>query len=150
MSKKTLCGEILQCRRQVNVSVRNLKFVAKRLEFFNYGLCQIALKTDIPLAAKNPAARETIIISRAFILDLITASAGCHLFQVFAPDFLCEKKHFRRGNEQPMAKCLEIAAFPASIAYACFRPMSRNLLIEPLIYGFHSLDYFLIYFHIIV
>jgi len=105
------------------------------------------LKTAVAFTEKNPAARETKGINSAFAFNLVTASAGCHFFEVFASDFFSEIYHFGRGNEQPMVESVEIAAFPAGLTFAGFILMCRNLLIEPFINGFHPPDYFLIAFH---
>jgi hypothetical protein len=105
------------------------------------------LKTAVALTTENPAAGKTKIINCAFIACLITAFAGCHLFQIIDPDFIPKINHFGRGNEKPMAERLEIAAFPTGLAFACRFLMRRNLLIKPFIYFFHPPDYFLIAFH---
>jgi hypothetical protein len=128
------------------------------------------LEIGVAFAEENPATGKTIIINSTFTIThafrrglaigctdgglirtlpayVARASSPCRYAVIFAPDFASEINHFRRGYEQPMAERLKIAALSAGPALAGFRPISRNLLIEPLINGFHPLDYFLIRCH---
>ncbi len=128
-----LAGKIVQCTRQVGITIRDTKVFADGFKFFQNRLTQAALKILVGPAIKNSAGGETVFINRAFTLDVIGTSPGRHWFYFFAVQIFSQINQLRRRYKQTMVELCKIATFPAGPASTRQTLVMTGLRIQPII-----------------